>query len=278
MLGERTEVLTDPDEIRRVAIQAFSNSVHRRDICTDSSGPAVVMTIEWLRRCYLEASARGVKIRFLTEITRDNLQYCRQIMGFAELRHLDGVQGNFGLNETEYMAAGVMDRKKYGDSLVQSIIYSNVEQIVGQQQYIFETLWQNSVPGEQKMLEIENGLEPEKVQVFYGAENTTSALVKWLAGARASFEGLGDSLAPSVVMGIDAFKSEYVRMKERGVRARWVTEITKENLPYCKELMKYVDVRHLDGIRGNFGVTDGEYATGATIGGGGQAAARGHRE
>ena len=42
-------------------------------------------------------------------------------------------------------------------------------------------------------------------------------------------------------------------MKERGVRIRYITEITKENVIYCKELMNFSEVRHLDGVKGNFG-------------------------
>jgi hypothetical protein len=43
-------------------------------------------------------------------------------------------------------------------------------------------------------------------------------------------------------------------MKKRGVQIRFIAEITKENIPYCKELMKVVELRHLDEVKGNFGV------------------------
>jgi tryptophanase len=53
-------------------------------------------------------------------------------------------------------------------------------------------------------------------------------------------------------------KANY-KMKERGVKIRYITEITKENVHYCKELMTFAKVRHLDEIRGNFGILDGKY-------------------
>jgi signal transduction histidine kinase len=77
------------------------------------------------------------------------------------MRHLDGVQGNFGVSETEYLASATLDREK----LVPLLIYSNVKQIVKQQQYIFETLWNKAIPAEQRIEEIELGKEHEFLEV-----------------------------------------------------------------------------------------------------------------
>ena len=42
----------------------------------------------------------------------------------------------------------------------------------------------------------------------------------------------------------------------RGIKSRYITQITSENAKYCKELMKYVEVRHLEGAKGNFPIAD----------------------
>ncbi len=139
----------------------MSNILHRHDICVDADGPPVAMGIDWVKKCYVDAHARGVKLRFITEITKDNLSRCRQLMELVELRHLEGVQGNFGVSESEYMATATLDREK----AVPILIYSNVKQIVKQQQYVFQTLWQRAVPAEQRMQEIELGKEHEFLEV-----------------------------------------------------------------------------------------------------------------
>lgn len=36
--------------------------------------------------------------------------------------------------------------------------------------------------------------------------------------------------------------------KKRGVRMRWITEITRENIPYCMEATNFAVLRHLDRI------------------------------
>ena len=158
---EKTEILTNPEDIDRVIHQTFSNILHNYGTCIDASGPTVVMSIESMKKRLIAAHARGIKIKFVTEITKDNLPYCKQMMELGEMRHLDGVQGNFGVSETEYLASATLDREK----LVPLLIYSNVKQIVKQQQYIFETLWNKAIPAEQRIEEIELGKEHEFLEV-----------------------------------------------------------------------------------------------------------------
>ena len=158
---EKTEVLTNPQDIDRVIHQTFSNISHNYSTCIDASGPAVVMSIESMKKRLIVAHARGVKIRFVTEITIDNLPYCKRMMEVGEMRHLDGVQGNFGVSETEYLASATLDKEK----VVPLLIYSNVKQIVKQQEYVFQTLWNKAIPAEQRIEEIELGKEHEFLEV-----------------------------------------------------------------------------------------------------------------
>jgi two-component system, OmpR family, sensor histidine kinase VicK len=50
-----------------------------------------------LKKGYLDAKKRGVKIRYITEFTKDNIQVCKEIAKVAELRHLEGIKANFGV-------------------------------------------------------------------------------------------------------------------------------------------------------------------------------------
>jgi signal transduction histidine kinase len=161
IVDETTEVLTNPEDIDGVIHRTFSNISHNYGTCIDASGPAVVMSIESMKKRLIVAQARGVKIRFITEITKDNLPYCKQMMELGEMRHLDEVQGNFGVSETEYLASATLDKEK----VVPLLIYSNVKQIVKQQQYVFQTLWNKAIPAEQRIEEIERGKEHEFLEV-----------------------------------------------------------------------------------------------------------------
>ena len=100
----------------------------------------------------------------------------------------------------------------------------------------------------------------EKTEVIYGDENIIDSTLKLFSVARLTLNNCLDSTGPSmdVIPGHPITRAHY-EMKERGVKIRYITEITKENVNYCKELMNFSEVRHLDEVKGNFGVLDGIY-------------------
>jgi hypothetical protein len=110
-LAGETRVLTDEKEILKAIIEFQENARQIWYACVDSTLPS--FSVGRVKEGYVAAKKRGVKIRYITEITKDNLMYCMEIMNFAELRHLDGVKGNFAVSDGEYVS-GV----KHGDSLV----------------------------------------------------------------------------------------------------------------------------------------------------------------
>lgn len=48
-------------------------------------------------------------------------------------------------------------------------------------------------------------------------------------------------------------------LKQKAIKIRFIAEITKNNIPYLGELMKICELRHLDDVKGNFGIVDGLY-------------------
>ena len=73
-----------------------------------------------------------------------------------ELRHLDEIQGNFGIaDRIEYRASPTAEENKPPSQYV----ISTVKTIVEQQQYFFDMLWAKSIPANQRIMEIEKGLE-----------------------------------------------------------------------------------------------------------------------
>ena len=60
----------------------------------------------------------------------------------GELRHLDGIKGNFMISESEYLAPLILFRK---GEVASQIVYSNIKEVVEHQQYVFDTLWNKSI-------------------------------------------------------------------------------------------------------------------------------------
>jgi len=50
-----------------------------------------------------------VKLRYVTEIISVNVSDCKELLTMVdELRHLDGIKGNFMVSESEYLAPIVL--------------------------------------------------------------------------------------------------------------------------------------------------------------------------
>jgi len=58
-------------------------------------------------------------------------------MPVVELRHLDGIKGNFYVTEQQYVAPSSLRKK---GEFSEWMIYSDVKEIVEHQQYIFDSL------------------------------------------------------------------------------------------------------------------------------------------
>src|ERR687895_1825614 len=153
---------------------SFLNSAEvSMNICADYSWPSVAMGVEVFKKGLYDLKSRNVQSRFITDITKDNIEYCKELMQISELRHLDRIKGNFAISEKGYTASATLQEA----SLLQQVIYSNVRSILDQQQYVFETLWNKAIPAEQRLREIEEGIEAEVFETITNHEVVSQILV-----------------------------------------------------------------------------------------------------
>ena len=158
--SKRTKVLHRTEVINAI-LDIFSNAKHRIDVCGNSNFPLKISSFESVKKVVIAAKNSGIGLRFIIEITKENLQYCKDLMKITdELRHMDQIEANFGLNETEYLGSITLQEEAL------QATYSNVKEVVEQQQFIFDTLWSKATPAEQKIREIEEGIEPEVIETI----------------------------------------------------------------------------------------------------------------
>jgi hypothetical protein len=175
---QRTEVLTGEQNVVNTVLRFVSNAKNRIDACIDSSRPSLAIEIEILKKAFVDAMNRGVKLRYVTEINEDNVKYCKELINMVDdLRHLDGIKGNFYVNETEYIAPATLHENGKAAS---QITYSSVKEIVQHHKhYVFDTLWSRAIPAEQRIQEIEktaDGIRERDEQVIDGRTAEESAV------------------------------------------------------------------------------------------------------
>jgi two-component system, OmpR family, sensor histidine kinase VicK len=143
------------------------------------TAPSVIIEVEEIKNARITAfKERGVKLRYVTEITVDNLEYCKEMLAFSEIRHLKGMKGNFEVaDEKEYVAVATLRKAQP----IPQLIFSNVPEIVEQQQFVFDSFWGRAMPAEQRIKEIQEGIVNPVTTVYDDykeAENKEFEMIK----------------------------------------------------------------------------------------------------
>jgi two-component system, OmpR family, sensor histidine kinase VicK len=261
----KSEILYGVENAVGRGVYFMSNVRQRMDIFFDHRAPSIVVDIAEYRNGYIDIRRRGGKIRAFTEITKDNLRYCKELMKLVdELRHLDGVRGGIAVSESEYMATTVLQEAK---PLTQ-VIYSNVKEVVEQGKYIFDTLWNATIPAEQKIREIEEGIVKNETKII---ENNPDEIVRQIAEMTANSNELSTCLSSGGIQySHDYFfdlKRKLLDKQKKGQHKgiRYVTNIDRENMQLVKTYLESgIQIRHIKILPPmSFGISDKQLA--ATI-------------
>lgn len=160
---EKSELIYGQENVVATLLQILSRAKNMVDICADFRAPSISIEVEPYNRALINLKSRGVRFRQITEITKDNLSFSKELMKVADVRHIDGAKANFITSENEYLAPVILFKK---EKVTLQTIYSNVREVVEQHQYFFETLWSKAVPAEQKIKEVEDGIKPIVVEII----------------------------------------------------------------------------------------------------------------
>jgi hypothetical protein len=134
------------------AIKEIINKANTRyDACADSYVPSFIIKNGIMSNFIDFKFRRDGRIRYITEVTKENLDYCKQIMNVGELRHLQGLKGVFKVNEIECHHNVILDEQNQ----MAMMVYSNMNDIVSQYQRVFDTLWEKAIPFRDRMSQIQ---------------------------------------------------------------------------------------------------------------------------
>jgi two-component system sensor histidine kinase VicK len=162
--GGATKVLYGVETVVNTIIEFLNRTNDVVYACVDQTRPVLTLDTLDLKNAFLHAKRRGVKLHYVTEITKDNISYCKQLMDMVdELRHLDGIKGNFYVSESGYLAPATAH--EVGKSASQ-VIYSNVTEIIEHQRYVFDSFWNRAIQAGDRIREIEEGIDLAKTEVI----------------------------------------------------------------------------------------------------------------
>jgi hypothetical protein len=117
--------------------------------------------VEGLELVRQRVKDKSIKCRLITDVNLENKGFLDTLL-FLEIRHLEGLRGNFGIrDEMGYMA---LILNKQNDESVQTY-FSNSRTLADQQMKIFEELWNMAIPFaiRKKELEYENKKDTKRI-------------------------------------------------------------------------------------------------------------------
>ena len=177
-----TRVFTGLETVINTLTELFDQTNNVVYICVDQTRPILTLDTERLKEAFIRAKERGVKLRYITEITEDNLAYRKQLLTMVdELRHLDGIRGNFYLSESTYLAPATFHEK--GKSASQ-IISSNIKEIIENQKYVFDSFWSRAIPAKHRIMEIEEGIDFGKTDLIQTPQRILELFLRMIQSAK----------------------------------------------------------------------------------------------
>lgn len=259
---ETTKVFYGIENVMNTVLQFLYQTSNVINACIDYTRPLLAVDILVLRKAFLTARSKGVKLRYVTEITDENIDYCKQLLTMVdELRHLDGIKGNFYISETAYLAPATFHEE--GKPAAQ-IIYSNVKEVVEHQLYVFDSFWSRAIPAVERIREIQEGTVRYQTRIIENPDE----IIRQIGRLTASSNELSTCISPgglryshNYFFDIKKKLLDKQKMgKHKGIR--YITNIDNDNLELAK---LYLDsgiqikhVKHLPPM--SFGVSDKEMA------------------
>jgi signal transduction histidine kinase len=238
-------------------LQIFSNAQHTIDICGNSKFLIKIFSFSVVDKIRLDASKRkDLRQRYIFEITKENIHYCKSLMNTAEVRHLEEHEANFVTNENECLGFITMQKESL------QATYSNISEVAQEQQSVFETFWDKAIPAKNKIIEIEEGLKSEYLEVISDYKKATDIYIDLARSVEEEALLLfANSKAMSRADRLGVLDSLINASKNKGALVKIISPITEENSRIVEQICeKGPNIKILNGGSSHSGlfIVDGK--------------------
>jgi two-component system, OmpR family, sensor histidine kinase VicK len=239
-------------------LRLLSKSKSGVDICSNYTVLSLAIADEVFQKALSEAKRRGVKLRCVIEITKENIAYCKELMGRVELRHLDGLKGSFILNEREYLSISTATLLE-GKTIPQ-IVHTNIEQIVEQQQHIFDTFWNKTISAQEKIGEIGKEVEPFSIDIIRDRKCAESLFTSEIQHARSEVLIAVSSIRYLEYLTEIGLINSIKQAKSKGVNVMILYSEEKRDgiaaVQVISAITRYAKIKRISGIQGSILLID----------------------
>ena len=264
IIGKRNAIDTE--------LGIFKKASNNIDACMTHTRPSLAVSIKPIKNACLSAKRRGVRLRYITEINHQNLEDCKVLLSIVhELRHLDGIKTNFMISEGEYLAPLIQEKS---EAIASEHIYSDLIQIVEHGHCIFDTLWSKSIPAEERIRQLQNGVVAPETKIMDSQDEIMKQIIH-LSEVSSGISVVSNHGGMQLTYNsfVELCKKILEKQKRgKGEGIRWIMRIEKDSVKLVKKFLKLgVKIRHVKNLAPiNFAVSKyGLIATVEEMAGGG---------
>jgi two-component system, OmpR family, sensor histidine kinase VicK len=263
---EETLVVYGQEKTMDLTVRFLNNAKECVECCIDSAVVSAALRVPRFREALQYAKKRGVRLQYVTEISKENISHCKELAELVELRHLDELKGKFAVNEFETISTATVIRKARTEP---KAIYSNIPETVQQQQYFFETIWDKAIPAEQRIREIQEGVEFTRTRLIEDPNKIFAESKKaikeaaWFSACITvdAMKLMRNYYDNEIQIAADRIRKNSSNGPENNKGFRWITDFEKEDVDTVQHFLNLgVQVRQVRNIIPmTFAVTDKEF-------------------
>jgi hypothetical protein len=243
---ETIETLCGNDEITNRTLEVFKTTKKTIEACAGRDEVAMQVTHEWHMQGLLQLKEKGVEIRIVTQVTKENLEYCKIYSKVVELRHLDGIQSSFGISDGEWLLDHVVSLDEFPLS---HAILTNVRKVVDAKRKLFEIVWKQSLPAQELFSKLEEIKTPE-VNTQLDPTECRQILFSLITNSKYHVDMIiptGDCINPLVTNGLSNYLNTALK---QGVKVRILLPKDERSLQFNNNIKNSnLQIKQLDDIR-----------------------------
>lgn len=255
-----TEIIDDSVDIISKNIQEISLSPEKIDMVMDNNGLNLFLRNNRFVTFLTAYKNKNGKVRIITEITSDNLDQCRKLSEISEVHHANELKGNFIVNKSIF---AILDDINILNKHNLQLINFNNPALVTNQQFLFDSLWENSIPLLQRIEEMENEKSHKKTDTITDKKEIEKRIKDFLKNS-------DEIYVCSTIDGLKLIRDKFFYLHNEIVKkykigkykgTRWITSInSKEDAKIVKDLLNDgIRIRHIKDITSqsiNFALND----------------------
>lgn len=177
--------------------------------------PLVVKILSTNDRKIMELKSKKGRLRFITEIKRENLSHCKEIMKNFDLFHTSCLTGSFLIADKQEYAGYLMDAKGR-----ERLLHITDQSFVNNQQFLFDVMIDRALPARQRIIEIGRGAEEEFMKTILDSLQVKSLVLDLIGSAIYEIAILFSTRNSFLIAEREGILEEISRVSKQGVKVK----------------------------------------------------------